>query len=315
MDAKQYIENVLKTESNNFGEINTRLLSTRITRLLHASIGLNTEQAEFADALKKFIFYGRPIDEINLKEEIGDLFWYLAIACKELNVSFEEIWEVNIAKLEKRYGTSFNKENAITRDLEEERKILALRHEARMCDICSADICTRSDCKEHNIHIERFHKQAVCLHSNIDIVDTNICPDCKKIIDPTPYFNPYQKVEHSAMFCDHANEVPAKCPCDSDCFCKTRTCKIKYTLKTDSNRSHFIGCLKQIDISFPCTCDQFKDKEQKTVEIKKEDCLDIAKDLLQSSQTELCNQPCELEKQIGKHFKSDHYAAARGEFK
>lgn len=28
-----------------------------------------------------------------------------------------------------------------------------------------------------------------------------------------------------AMFCDHANENPAKCPCVADCYCKGKTCK------------------------------------------------------------------------------------------
>lgn len=31
--------------------------------------------------------------------------------------------------------------------------------------------------------------------------------------------------EHMAMFCDHANEVPQRCPCRPGCYCKTRTCR------------------------------------------------------------------------------------------
>jgi hypothetical protein len=27
------------------------------------------------------------------------------------------------------------------------------------------------------------------------------------------------------MFCEHANEVPMRCPCDSDCYCKDYTCR------------------------------------------------------------------------------------------
>jgi len=26
-------------------------------------------------------------------------------------------------------------------------------------------------------------------------------------------------------FCEHANEVPAVCPCEPDCYCKSHTCK------------------------------------------------------------------------------------------
>jgi len=28
----------------------------------------------------------------------------------------------------------------------------------------------------------------------------------------------------SAIFCEHANEVPNVCPCPADCYCKTHTC-------------------------------------------------------------------------------------------
>lgn len=124
MQAKEYIENVLKTESSNFDEIGSRLNLPKVMRLLHASLGMVTESAEFADAIKKTIFYGKQTDIVNLKEELGDIFWYVAIACNQLNISFEEIWEANIAKLHARYGISFNKEGAINRDLTIERYIL-----------------------------------------------------------------------------------------------------------------------------------------------------------------------------------------------
>lgn len=29
----------------------------------------------------------------------------------------------------------------------------------------------------------------------------------------------------SPVFCEHANEVPHRCPCDGDCYCKAHTCK------------------------------------------------------------------------------------------
>lgn len=34
-----------------------------------------------------------------------------------------------------------------------------------------------------------------------------------------------KKVENSAIFCEHANEMPAACPCDDDCYCKSHSCK------------------------------------------------------------------------------------------
>jgi len=55
---------------------------------------------------------------------MGDLFWYLAIACDELGVEFESLMETNIAKLKARYGEKFSEHKAENRDLDSERRIL-----------------------------------------------------------------------------------------------------------------------------------------------------------------------------------------------
>lgn len=123
MDSKQYLEDSARTVSDNYPEIRSRLGNKEID-LLHAAIGLQTESAEFSDMLKKALFYGKPIDQVNLKEEIGDLLWYAALALRALNSDFESVMERNIEKLKARYPQNFTEENAITRDLETERKIL-----------------------------------------------------------------------------------------------------------------------------------------------------------------------------------------------
>lgn len=124
MNSREFIANALKTESNDFTEIAKRLSDPSRIRLLHAALGMQTEVAEFADALKKHLFYGKPLDMTNLTEEIGDTFWYLAIACDELGMDFEVIWELIIAKLKSRYGDKFNEDGAVNRNLDVERSIL-----------------------------------------------------------------------------------------------------------------------------------------------------------------------------------------------
>jgi len=113
-----YMKDALRTESTVFN------LKDGDDRLLHAGIGLATEAAEFLDALKKHIFYGKELDRVNLKEEIGDLQWYCAIALDELDSTFEEVQDTNIAKLKARYPDKFTEERAEVRDLPAERKIL-----------------------------------------------------------------------------------------------------------------------------------------------------------------------------------------------
>ncbi len=124
MKTSEYIKSAIKTESNDFEPIKNRLQNEQTIRLLHAGIGLSTESAEILDSLKKHIFYGKSLDEVNLKEEMGDLFWYLAIMADSLNIDFETIMSKNIEKLKARYGQKFSEEKAIERNLILERQTL-----------------------------------------------------------------------------------------------------------------------------------------------------------------------------------------------
>ena len=124
MNSNEYIKDAIKTESRNFESMNERLKDDGIKRLLHAGMGLSTEAGEFLDSLKKHIFYGKELDRINLAEEVGDLFWYLAIVADELGFEFESVMNKNIEKLKARYGEKFSEDKANKRDLETEREIL-----------------------------------------------------------------------------------------------------------------------------------------------------------------------------------------------
>lgn len=93
-------------------------------RLLHASLGIQTEGGEFADVLKKHLFYGRPLDYTNLREELGDLLWYIALAAKALDTTIAQLQDQNIAKLKARFGDKFSQDAAVNRDLDKERKVL-----------------------------------------------------------------------------------------------------------------------------------------------------------------------------------------------
>jgi NTP pyrophosphatase (non-canonical NTP hydrolase) len=83
--------------------------------LLHATLGISGEAGELLDSVKKSFIYGKPLDTVNAREEIGDIFWYLALACRTLGVSFEEVMQENIDKLSKRYPEKYTDEHAIAR--------------------------------------------------------------------------------------------------------------------------------------------------------------------------------------------------------
>lgn len=91
--------------------------------LFHATIGILTESGEMMEALLKQA-QGDELDIVNMKEELGDTEFYLAMIYRALNTLPETEKARNIAKLRKRYPGKFTSENAISRDLETERKTL-----------------------------------------------------------------------------------------------------------------------------------------------------------------------------------------------
>jgi NTP pyrophosphatase (non-canonical NTP hydrolase) len=82
MNLTEYVLGALRTESELKGEFGFSDENSFLNpREFHAAMGLVTETAEFLDAFKKHIFYGKPLDKVHLLEEIGDMMWYVAILC------------------------------------------------------------------------------------------------------------------------------------------------------------------------------------------------------------------------------------------
>jgi NTP pyrophosphatase (non-canonical NTP hydrolase) len=118
--SENYANLARTTESADMNMIMQRLQNPETVRLLHAAMGLATESGEFVDQLKKHIFYGKPIDIINIKEETGDVMWYIAVAINVLQTTLDDIMEGNIEKLQKRYPTKFTEDAALNRNIEHE---------------------------------------------------------------------------------------------------------------------------------------------------------------------------------------------------
>lgn len=93
-------------------------------RLIHGLLGVQSESGELADALKKTLYYGQPLDLVNVVEEIGDICWYLAILADACGTTLEQCQRRNIAKLRQRYPDKFTEAEAATRDLQSEREAL-----------------------------------------------------------------------------------------------------------------------------------------------------------------------------------------------
>lgn len=80
---------------------------------LNAALGLTGESGEFNDMLKKWIFHAKDLDTEHLKKELGDVCWYIALACDAFGWDLDEILQKNIDKLSARYhGGTFNTQDA-----------------------------------------------------------------------------------------------------------------------------------------------------------------------------------------------------------
>ncbi len=100
------------------------LLGNDTLDLLHMLLGMATELGELSDVYKRYIAYGKEIDLVNVKEELGDLMWYVSNFCTFTGISLGEVLEQNVNKLKVRYPDSFAVANAVNRDLERERMAL-----------------------------------------------------------------------------------------------------------------------------------------------------------------------------------------------
>lgn len=79
--------------------------------ILNGAMGLNGEAGEVIDMLKKYMFQGHPLDTEHIAKELGDCLWYLAVCAKGAGYTFDEIAQMNVSKLRKRYPNGFEVEN------------------------------------------------------------------------------------------------------------------------------------------------------------------------------------------------------------
>ena len=114
IDLNKYVEFVNETTSKpskEFPEFADRLNDLKIQgfpteRLLTAAVGMSAEAGEFTEIVKKIVFQGKPVNQENLfhlKRELGDIMWYVSQACLGLDISLEEVIQMNFEKLSARY--------------------------------------------------------------------------------------------------------------------------------------------------------------------------------------------------------------------
>lgn len=95
-----------------FDEYQARAITTNLTKedqlkeLMQQVLGLADESGEVQAIFKKWIRdQDADIDKLdreNVKKELGDVLWYIAVIAHDLGISFDDLAEANIAKLASR---------------------------------------------------------------------------------------------------------------------------------------------------------------------------------------------------------------------
>ena len=85
----------------------TALYPNRLSNLEYPTLGLAGEAGEVANIVKKIQrdYGGEITDEIRgkLKDELGDVLWYISACADELELTLEEIAQFNVEKLATRH--------------------------------------------------------------------------------------------------------------------------------------------------------------------------------------------------------------------
>lgn len=120
----QIASNLSIGELNDYQEATLRTWNNKTDfggRVSNAALGLTGEAGEVADIVKKAIYHGHgfqpshcPGEEdgntYKLALELGDIMYYVSIMAHELGYKLQDIAEMNIAKLAKRYPDGFTRE-------------------------------------------------------------------------------------------------------------------------------------------------------------------------------------------------------------
>ena len=83
--------------------------------LLHMAGCMCEEAGEVFGAIKKFIFYNKPLNRKAVIEELGDLEFYMEGLRQGLDITRGEVLEANMEKLGERYKGTYSDQKAIER--------------------------------------------------------------------------------------------------------------------------------------------------------------------------------------------------------
>ena len=83
--------------------------------LINGVMGLCGESGEAIDLVKKHLAQGHELDTERLAKELGDIAWYLAETATAIGYDLDDILQMNLEKLKKRYPEGFTVNHSVNR--------------------------------------------------------------------------------------------------------------------------------------------------------------------------------------------------------
>ncbi len=109
-------------EMNTYQKLAARTINTKLEKmqlLWHSLFGLASEVGEIHGLYQKE-YQGHEEEPEHLKKELGDLMWFVAEYATANGWSLDDIAQMNIDKLKKRYPEGFTEENSLHRAANDE---------------------------------------------------------------------------------------------------------------------------------------------------------------------------------------------------
>jgi len=98
------------------GALSTAMEKSVPEMIRYCTLGLCGEAGEVAEHIKKWFYHGHVNNKDELKKELGDVLWYLAVMADAIGLTLEDVAEHNLAKLANRYPEGFSEERSKNRE-------------------------------------------------------------------------------------------------------------------------------------------------------------------------------------------------------
>lgn len=140
---EQFVQSIVKSGH----EILVQLTPLQAS-MMHMAVGISGEAGELLDAVKKHAIYQKPLDFANVKEEAGDILFYLTGLLNDVGITLNECIEANREKLSKRYPNKcYSNADAIKRadKLDVIEEPVVLKDDDDLADIKIERVCRVDD--------------------------------------------------------------------------------------------------------------------------------------------------------------------------